>query len=383
MKLLVNLASGLTFLIAISLLSISPCFAQPAEQGSMSYKELSAKIIENEQLINQLYTTMPLGFPERQKLQLAKIDELVANNKKLKTLVNDAAMSSFQTAPAENPQAARIVYQTLVRKLDPQGTKEFFDPKKAQEIGLMMLEADLAPEAWPEGVSYPNLLYQVFRASFAQEDFTTAESMLEKLEALKVDLRPEIRQQLEVVKEHWEKETLVRRFETNNDDLPRVKFETTEGDFIVELYENHAPQTVGNFISLVEKNFYNDMNFFVVKPGEYALIGCSQNDGSSDPGYKIASETDREQIRYHFSGTLSMVENKQGEIGSQFLISHQANPKFDGRYTVFGRIIEGMDVVLRLKPVNQQANPLGLASKSMKATVLRKRDHDYVPTIIE
>ena len=165
--------------------------------------------------------------------------------------------------------------------------------------------------------------------------------------------------------------------------MPRVKLETTEGEIIVELFENHAPKTVGNFIALVERNFYNDLNFFVSKPGEYALTGCTKDDGTTDAGYRISNELEREQVRDHFSGTLTMFNGEDGTAGSQFMITHQRNPKFDGKFTAFGRVIKGMDVVLKLKSTNLVRNPAGDSSKILKASVIRKRDHEYAATPIQ
>ena len=125
------------------------------------------------------------------------------------------------------------------------------------------------------------------------------------------------------------------------------------------------------------------MNFFQAAPAEYARIGCSKNDGTSDAGYRIANELDREQLRDNFAGTLAMVVREDGTAGSQFIINHQPNSKIDGMFTVFGRVVEGMEVVFRLKRVNQAQRPNDEASKVIKATVLRKRDHEYRPTPIE
>ncbi len=138
---------------------------------------------------------------------------------------------------------------------------------------------------------------------------------------------------------------MIRRLEATADDLPRVKIETTEGDIIVELFENHAPQTVGNFISLVEKKYYDKLAFFQVLPGVSATTGCQYDNGTGDAGYRIPCECYGEEIRHHFTGTLSMANNGRDTGGSQFFITHQRNPIWDGRFTAFGRVIEGMDVV--------------------------------------
>ncbi|MEL7497582.1 MAG: peptidylprolyl isomerase [Planctomycetota bacterium] len=380
--------AGAVGLLVAGLLMANPALAQPVDDSpaadvvQLSYKELSRTIRENEAEINRLYTTMPIGNPERQKSYLSKIDKLTKTNNQLRTKLDDAAIASFRANPTENPVAARIVYKSVMSKLDPIDINSHFDPRSAQQMGLMMLQSIEDPELWPETIDYPNLVYQVFRASFAIEDFQTADGMLQKLEAINDSVKKtSIREQLDSAKERWNRELLIRRFETNTNDLPRVKFETSDGDFVVELYENHAPQTVANFVSLVEKNFYNDLEFFAVRPGEAVQTGCHKNNGTTDPGYRIKNELDREQLREHFAGTLSMVTEKDGTAGSQFLITHQPNPKIDGVNTVFGRVIEGMDVVLQLKTVDRTKSANGEASKIIKASVVRKREREYKPTI--
>jgi cyclophilin family peptidyl-prolyl cis-trans isomerase len=173
---------------------------------------------------------------------------------------------------------------------------------------------------------------------------------------------------------------MIRRLESSTDDLPRVKFETSAGEIVFELFENHAPQTVGNFLSLVEKHFYDDLAFFRVLPGEFAQTGCGNDDGTGNPGYRIPCECDREQIRHHFAGTLSMVNNGRDTGGSQFRIMHQPSGQYDGKNTAFGRVIEGMDAVYRLKRIDKTKYDTTVTSepvKIIKATVLRKRSHDY------
>ena len=205
--------------------------------------------------------------------------------------------------------------------------------------------------------------------------------LLQTMETMKISLQPTVRQRLETAKEAWAKELLTRRFETNTNDLPRVKFETTAGDFVVELYENHAPETVNNFVSLVNKNFYNDLEFYHVKPGAYAQAGCPKNNGTADAGYRIANEASSEQRRSHFTGTLSMITDEtDGTAGTQFRIMHQPNLAHDGTHTVFGRVIEGIDVVFKLKTVDHRKGPAGEATKIVKASILRKREREYKPT---
>jgi cyclophilin family peptidyl-prolyl cis-trans isomerase len=185
---------------------------------------------------------------------------------------------------------------------------------------------------------------------------------------------------IESYKTHWATEKELREKEAAADDLPRVKVVTNRGELIVELLENEAPDTVGNFISLVEKEFYDGLAFHRVLPGFMAQGGCPQGTGSGGPGYTIMCETDAENHRKHFRGTLSMAHAGKHSGGSQFFLTFLPTPHLDGEHTVFGRVIEGLDVLGEL----QRIDPTGEDRTSkpdviVTMRVIRKRDHAYKP----
>jgi cyclophilin family peptidyl-prolyl cis-trans isomerase len=147
---------------------------------------------------------------------------------------------------------------------------------------------------------------------------------------------------------------------------------------VIELFENEAPNTTANFISLVEKGFYNGLKFHRVIPGFMAQGGCPRGDGTSGPGYTIDCETTAENHRKHFRGTLSMAHAGPNTGGSQFFLTFVPTPHLDGKHTVFGRVIEGMDVLAKIQRT-EEVTRRGPPDKIIKAEVIRKRDHDYVP----
>ena len=360
--------------------------ANQATDRPPTYFEIVMAVRKNETEINRLFASIPIGFPNKQKAHLDKIEQLKVANEKLKSMLGMAALEAYQTDPEKNVRAGQLIYRQMLAKMDPGISGAHFDPSGALEIANILIKGGLNNGEIPGSVQLKDVAYQAFRASYAIEDFGRAELMLKKIAEQKVRIKPEITQELEKTRERWQRELKIRRLEGITDDLPKVKFETTEGTFLVELFENHAPQTVGNFISLVEKKFYNDMPFFLVKPGEFSQTGCPNGDGSGDSGYLIPCECYREQIRHHFTGTLSMANRGRRDTGgSQFFISHQPNDYWDGRYTAFGRVKEGMDVVYRLTTVDKtQPDPNEVTpSKILTATVVWARDHEYVPTRIK
>jgi cyclophilin family peptidyl-prolyl cis-trans isomerase len=155
---------------------------------------------------------------------------------------------------------------------------------------------------------------------------------------------------------------------------------------VVELFENEAPQTVGNFISLVENGFYDGTVFHRVLPNFMAQGGCPKGTGQGGPGYTIYDEHDRDDARMHFRGYLSMANTgRKNSGGSQFFLTFVPTPHLNDKHTVFGRVIEGMDVLERIqrRDPDKQGN-LPEPDKIIKMEVLRKRpDKKYVPTKVE
>ncbi|MCB2084736.1 MAG: peptidylprolyl isomerase, partial [Sphingomonadaceae bacterium] len=157
--------------------------------------------------------------------------------------------------------------------------------------------------------------------------------------------------------EKHKKEQIVRNEEAEADDLPRVMLSTNKGDITLELFENQAPNTVANFIELVESDFYNGLPFHRVIEGFMAQGGDPNGDGTGGPGYNIACECYEEDHRDHFTGSLSMAHAGQDTGGSQFFITFAPTPHLDGKHTVFGRVIDGMDVVNSLQATTAGEDP--------------------------
>jgi len=179
----------------------------------------------------------------------------------------------------------------------------------------------------------------------------------------------------------WKREQELRAAEAKADDLPRVKLSTSAGDIVVELFENEAPNTVANFVKLVQDGFYDGTPFHRVIPGFMAQGGDPEGTGTGGPGYSIDCECYRDDHRQHFRGTLSMAHSGKDTGGSQFFLTFVPTTHLDGRHTAFGRVIEGMDVLSKIKRTENEAGVKNEATpdKIVKATVVRKRDHAYKP----
>lgn len=179
-------------------------------------------------------------------------------------------------------------------------------------------------------------------------------------------------------------EILIRQKEHQANDLPQVKLTTSKGEIILELFENQAPNSVANFISLVKAKYYDGLKFHRVIEGFMAQGGCPKGDGSGGPEYNIKCECYEPNFRKHFAGTLSMAHAGRDTGGSQFFITFRATSFLDGKHTVFGRVISGLDVLDQLTRNHTEVGPIpGIeADTIVSAEVVRDRGHEYVPTKI-
>ncbi|OWZ83821.1 peptidylprolyl isomerase [Natranaerobius trueperi] len=126
--------------------------------------------------------------------------------------------------------------------------------------------------------------------------------------------------------------------------MKKVIIETNKGTMVAELYEQDAPNTVENFVNLIKDNFYDGLTFHRVIPNFVIQGGCPLGSGTGGPGYTIKCETENNPNK-HERGTLSMAHAGKDTGGSQFFICHSPQPHLDGRHTVFGKVIEGLDVI--------------------------------------
>ena len=124
-------------------------------------------------------------------------------------------------------------------------------------------------------------------------------------------------------------------------------FKTEKGDFVVELFADNVPKTVNNFVYLARDKFYDGVTFHRVIRDFMAQGGDPTGTGTGGPGYKFADEF-HPALRHDGPGILSMANAGPNTNGSQFFIIHRATPHLDNRHSVFGKVIQGMDVVLAL-----------------------------------
>ncbi len=163
---------------------------------------------------------------------------------------------------------------------------------------------------------------------------------------------------------------------------PIVTFEMKDGDkFYVELYPEVAPNTVNNFISLINKGFYNGLCFHRVIEGFMIQGGDPKGNGTGGPGYTIRGEFTKNGFKNnlkHKRGVISMARSMMpNSAGSQFFIMHADAPHLDGQYAAFGQVIDGMDVIDKIAEVNVDYNDKPLRDQVIKSVTVDTNGVEY------
>lgn len=289
----------------------------------------------------------------------------------------DTAVAEYQLAPTEKKALAEMLWDILERNAEID----------CYEGMLPIAQALLA-----SGYENPELRGIAARTAYALNDYAAMRQVATEMvdEGIASPQLQKLSDEVAELEAAWAEELALREQDAQGPPLPRVLMHTTKGDIEFELFENQAPETVANFISLIESGFYDGLVFHRVIEHFMAQTGCPVGDGSGGPGYTIYGETDRPNARKYFRGTLGMALSGHPDSGgSQFFITFIPHPELDGQYTAFGRVTAGMDVLSDLVPVNPESEdeekkkPSRMLDEIVSIEVLAKRDHVYQPNKVK
>lgn len=144
--------------------------------------------------------------------------------------------------------------------------------------------------------------------------------------------------------------------------------ETTKGDFCIELYQKQAPRLVNSFVFLVGEGYYDDTPFHRVIPEFVVQGGDPTGTGFGTPGYRLPDEIDP-NLKHDGPGVVSMANAGPNTNGSQFYITLTALPDLDGGYSIIGQVVEGMDVVESMTPVDAQNGLVATPDRIERITI--------------
>jgi cyclophilin family peptidyl-prolyl cis-trans isomerase len=355
-----------------------PAAEKPASEAAAidpdAPKKFDAKLTEWKGLLKTLreIRTKFQTAPDAETASLQKQwDETVAKGEKLLPELQELAKAAYLAAPNVDLNLSRFLVKVVADKIERD------DFEAASELAQILLDNQCEI----------NELYQLAgSAAFALNQFDKADEYFKKAQetgTLTNETAKKFQGSVAEYKELWPKEEATRKAEAEKDDLPRVKLSTSKGDIVIELFENEAPETVGNFVSLVESKFYDGKTFHRVLPNFMAQGGCPIGNGTGDAGYKIYCECYKENHRNHFRGTLSMAHAGKDTGGTQFFLTFVPTPHLNGRHTAFGRVVQGMDVLSKLQRIDPEAPAKIAPDKIVTAEVIRKRDHKYEPNKVK
>ncbi|HUI42359.1 MAG TPA: peptidylprolyl isomerase [Terriglobia bacterium] len=155
-------------------------------------------------------------------------------------------------------------------------------------------------------------------------------------------------------------------------------FETTEGDFVCRLFPEQAPQTVENFVGLVngtkgpaKRRFYDGLVYHRVIPNFMIQGGCPEGTGRGGPGYKFADEFGKERV-FDRPGKLAMANSGPNTNGSQFFVTTAATAWLNHKHTIFGEVVEGMEVVHKIEAVPRDRSDRPLKPVVMKSVKIEE-----------
>ncbi|NLZ80343.1 MAG: peptidylprolyl isomerase [Clostridiales bacterium] len=163
---------------------------------------------------------------------------------------------------------------------------------------------------------------------------------------------------------------------------PIVTFEMESGDIIkAELYPEIAPNTVNNFIHLIEEKFYDGLTFHRIIKGFMIQGGCPEGSGMGGPGYSIKGEFSQNGFKNelkHTEGVLSMARSQSpNSAGSQFFVMHEESPHLDGLYAGFGKVLEGMEVVNKMTTIPTDYMDRPTEPQKIKTVTVDRKGVEY------
>jgi cyclophilin family peptidyl-prolyl cis-trans isomerase len=352
-----------------------PAAAAPADNANKPATAEFQRVLDEWKSLLKDLRNLKVQYQSAALADQAKIQEkwkeLVEKGNEKVAELEAAGLKAYVEAPNEDPQLTRF----LVKLADDGIQRD--DYASAKRITDVLIEHQC-----PDNQIYDSAAI----AAYVLNNYDDAEKYFKLAKDKNVlstygkELEPTIKE----YKELWAKEKEIRDAEAKADDLPRVRLTTNKGIMVIELFENEAPDTVGNFVSLIENKFYDGLKFHRVLKNFMAQGGDPNGDGSGGPGYRIYGEQSKPNHRNHFQGSLSMAHTGDPDTGgSQFFITFKQTPHLNGKHTVFGRVIEGMDVLSKLQRRDPTvANPTA-PDFIVKAEVIRKRDHVYQPHKVE
>lgn len=346
----------------------------PSTPERQAYDVQMTAYKENLKKLRALKEEYQTAAPEKKDEIQARFAPMVQETGRLQKELVPMAIAAYKASDGQDAE----IFHFLMIMLEWSVVKTE-NYEMAHEIAKAILPSDAVPE------EYSYLYAYAAYASFNVMELEDAEAFYDMakekggMAALhKQDPRGEMQipailsQFLPEYKELWAKEKEARAKEEAAGNLPRVLLRTTKGEIVLELFPDEAPESVGNFMTLVSQKYYNGVPFHRVLPHFMAQGGDPTGTGRGGPGYCIKDEYRKPGARNHFRGSLSMAKTSLPDSGgSQFFLTFIPTAFLNGKHTVFGRIVEGMDVLSELQRIDPEGKNLPAPDKIVEAVIIR------------
>lgn len=353
----------------------TPVAAQPVVPETPEFKAATEAFREHIKEMREVmvrFNTTLVNVPQDRQMR-EQWFEMMSQGVPLFQQMMAAAVAEYQLSASPTSPLAAMLWATFKRRVETDMYEGMLP------VGQALLDS---------GYDEPELQSMVVRTAYALNELDVVRQQATQL-ASKDAANPQAKRLLEDLDDFdklWADELAAREQDAQGPPLPRVRIQTTKGNIEVELFENQAPETVANFIDLVESGFYDGLIFHRVMEHFMAQTGCPIGDGSGDPGYKIYGESDKPNARKFYRGTLGMALSRDPNSGgSQFFITFLPTPELNDKYTAFGRVVEGIEVLGHLVRVDPESTddakkkPVDPLDEIISMEVLTKRAHEYTP----
>ncbi len=329
---------------------------------------------DNLKALRQLKSDYQTATPEEKDKIAAQFDPLVeATAVQQKELV-PLAIAAYRSVNGQNDELRAFLCAMITWTV---GSRENYEV--GYDVAKCVLDYPLPPDS---DALYGFAAFAAFctmNLDDAQKwrDVAKEKNVLTQIDPQeKMQVKMYLENVLPMYKDLWAKEQKIREEEAKQE-LPRVLMKTTKGDIVFELFLNEAPNAVNNFLTLVDKKFYTDVPFHRVLPFFMAQGGDPTGTGAGGPGYSIPCECYQENARNHFRGSLSMAHAGRNTGGSQFFITFVPTFFLNGKHTVFGRVVEGMEVLSDINRIDPEKESDEAPDKIIEAEILRGKPGEF------
>ena len=320
--------------------------------------------------VSFILSNLSIGIRSEQNAQMARIKELKNEKAALTLIIFESAVEAFHESGPVN----RLLVEDLMRYANAclEGSNFQFPVNPQKTLGICELMIG-------KGLDVVKVRGLASQAAFHTHDFDGVFKHLDKFEEMSDQPVAEYRERMQAAAEAWQRELELRQ---NSVNLPMAVVETNVGTFKIELFEDQAPGLVANFVSLVDSDFYNGNQFFESTRGHFCRTGSPKNEATGSAGYWVANEAKNENARKNFTYSVSMVPfGDDHRHSSQFIVSQRPLFNLDETFTVFGRVIEGTEVILKIQP--PIVGPDGQVSEAVRIKnveiINRRPGSEYVP----